>query len=136
MTVPVRLQLSRKAGFDLRALSRAVNGLPALSVSRGKNRRWGNPFHWTAAMAEFGCTETEAKQWAKDAYLELAMLALSDQPNKPTSITGCETVKAAIRDGLPGLAGKNLACWCGPSEPCHADVLLELANGPVCKETS
>jgi hypothetical protein len=26
------------------------------------------------------------------------------------------------------LRGKNLACWCKPGEPCHADVLLELAN--------
>lgn len=26
------------------------------------------------------------------------------------------------------LRGKNLACWCKPGMPCHADVLLELAN--------
>jgi len=26
------------------------------------------------------------------------------------------------------LAGKNLACWCPLDKPCHADVLLELAN--------
>jgi hypothetical protein len=31
-------------------------------------------------------------------------------------------------DLLP-LRGKNLACWCKLGEPCHADVLLELANG-------
>lgn len=29
------------------------------------------------------------------------------------------------------LRGKNLACWCKPGEVCHADVLLELANGPI-----
>ena len=28
------------------------------------------------------------------------------------------------------LRGKNLACWCRPGSPCHADVLLELANDP------
>lgn len=27
------------------------------------------------------------------------------------------------------LAGKNLACWCPPDQPCHADVLLQIANG-------
>ena len=27
------------------------------------------------------------------------------------------------------LYGKNLACWCGLDQPCHADVLLEIANG-------
>ncbi len=26
------------------------------------------------------------------------------------------------------LAGKNLACWCALDQPCHADVLLEIAN--------
>lgn len=26
------------------------------------------------------------------------------------------------------LRGKNLACWCRLGSPCHADVLLELAN--------
>jgi hypothetical protein len=26
------------------------------------------------------------------------------------------------------LAGKNLACWCPIGCPCHADVLLEIAN--------
>ena len=26
------------------------------------------------------------------------------------------------------LAGRDLACWCKPDQPCHADVLLELAN--------
>jgi len=27
------------------------------------------------------------------------------------------------------LAGRDLACWCPLDQPCHADVLLELANG-------
>lgn len=29
---------------------------------------------------------------------------------------------------LPELRGKNLACWCKLGDPCHADVLLEIAN--------
>jgi len=29
---------------------------------------------------------------------------------------------------LVELRGKDLACWCKPGNPCHADVLLELAN--------
>ena len=27
------------------------------------------------------------------------------------------------------LKGKNLACWCSIGEPCHADILLKIANG-------
>ena len=26
------------------------------------------------------------------------------------------------------LRGKNLSCWCGETKPCHADILLKLAN--------
>lgn len=26
------------------------------------------------------------------------------------------------------LRGKDLACWCPLDQPCHADILLELAN--------
>lgn len=37
----------------------------------------------------------------------------------------CETVY--FWDISP-LRGKNLACYCKIGEPCHADVLLELAN--------
>ena len=29
------------------------------------------------------------------------------------------------------LRGKNLACWCRLDQPCHADVLLEIANAAV-----
>lgn len=28
------------------------------------------------------------------------------------------------------LRGKNLACWCRLDQPCHADILLKLANAP------
>ncbi len=31
-------------------------------------------------------------------------------------------------DDVAALRGKNLACWCKLGAPCHADVLLNLAN--------
>ena len=34
------------------------------------------------------------------------------------------------------LRGKNLACWCPPDQPCHADVLLELANTQSSEDCS
>lgn len=37
---------------------------------------------------------------------------------------GRELVTMARRE----LRGKNLACWCPLDQPCHADVLLEIAN--------
>lgn len=32
-------------------------------------------------------------------------------------------------DALDLLRGKDLACWCKEDALCHADILLELANG-------
>ena len=29
---------------------------------------------------------------------------------------------------LRGLKGQDLCCWCTLEKPCHADILLELAN--------
>ncbi len=34
----------------------------------------------------------------------------------------------SLHTDLHELRGKNLACWCPLDQPCHADVLLELAN--------
>lgn len=28
------------------------------------------------------------------------------------------------------LRGKDLLCFCGPDQPCHADILLDFANEP------
>lgn len=36
--------------------------------------------------------------------------------------------RAALLSALPTLRGKHLACTCHPDQPCHADVLLEIAN--------
>ena len=38
--------------------------------------------------------------------------------------TGTITVDAVRAE----LRGRNLACWCKQGEPCHADVLLRVAN--------
>jgi hypothetical protein len=32
------------------------------------------------------------------------------------------------------LCGKDLACFCALDQPCHADVLLEIANRPIAAE--
>lgn len=34
----------------------------------------------------------------------------------------------ALQARLPELRGRNLGCWCAPGQPCHADILLEVAN--------
>lgn len=33
-----------------------------------------------------------------------------------------------LKEAKIELRGKNLACWCKPGTPCHADILLKLVN--------
>jgi len=43
--------------------------------------------------------------------------------------------KEKAAESVKDLRGKNLACWCAAGKPCHADVLLELANDSGPNET-
>jgi hypothetical protein len=44
-------------------------------------------------------------------------------------------VRTRLNGNLDRLRGKNLACWCAlDGKPCHADVLLDIANSPNCEE--
>lgn len=44
-------------------------------------------------------------------------------------ITKNDSARAqAARAKLPQLRGRDLACTCKAGQPCHGDVLLELAN--------
>ena len=39
-----------------------------------------------------------------------------------------EASPGLVNEAKKELRGKNLACWCQPTEDCHADILLEIAN--------
>ena len=75
---------------------------PENTVIVSRPGKWGNPFS----------VETYGRKVAVEKY--------------------GQRLKQLIAEGeidLSELRGKNLACWCGLNEACHADVLLELANG-------
>ena len=115
---PQRMQLSRKAGFNLQTASQALNGLPAKRITRPG--RWGNPFtiEDTAKLYGLDADAAQAKAVALCGQWLRGTLDARLSPGKPPS-------GADIRREL---AGHNLACWCRPGTPCHADVLIELAN--------
>ena len=116
MTIPTRIVLSRRAGFDLQAMSRAQNGLPAQSVARPGP--WGNPFSIAEVAEELGIDAQAAQTEAVARHGRWLRGELSLEDKTPPS-------RAAIRAAL---AGKNLACWCARGTPCHADTLIALAN--------
>jgi len=95
---PKRIQRKRTKG----------SRMPEGAVYVGRPSRWGNPFavgddHWV------GHWRAQSRAHAVELYREI----LSTDH------------KREIRENL---AGRDLACWCPLDQPCHADVLLELAN--------
>lgn len=117
---PIRLQLSRARGYNLQSASMAANGLPAVKVDR--STRWGNPFIVGKHGTRDECVDLYAKLMA-------GYLCLTTGNGDEQVATHAHVVKNRHK-----LRGKHLACWCplidkdGNRTPCHADVLLQLAN--------
>ena len=117
---PTRIQLSRARGFNLQSESQSLNGLPCVKVDR--TTKWGNPF----ILGEHG-TRAECVQLFE---LMLSGLICASKDNVAEQAAYLEMAR---RD-REQLRGKNLACWCpltdshGLKVPCHADILLDLAN--------
>jgi hypothetical protein len=76
--------------------------MPPNTVYVGRPNCWGNPF-----VIVPGISAAEAVK----RYRE--------------SVTMRAGTVARIQNHL---RGKDLACWCRLDAPCHADVLLEIAN--------
>jgi len=121
MTKPVRLQLSRREGFDLQAHSKSINGLEVVHV--GRPGPWGNPF----VVGKHGDAS-----YCVDLYKTLlaGLLRVGAGPD----IQALAHTRRFVPENANELNGKNIACWCRPGAPCHADVLLQVANRPLCDE--
>lgn len=112
MGAPQRIQRKRTKGWRM----------PEGAVYVGRPTKWGNPFTVGGNPSRFSTALPQT----------------------------CETVEAAVEcyryfasqwmritrgEWIHGLRGKHLACWCplydteGNRVPCHADVLLQVANG-------
>ena len=124
---PVRIQRKREKGWRM----------PEGAVYVGRPSLWGNP--WT--IAEMGSVYDvpipERPAAAVRAYRrELEHWGLlsdygwyvSDARWAATERTVMATGARNMGEAAVLLKGKNLACWCPLDQPCHADVLLELAN--------
>lgn len=123
---PIRLQLSRKKGFSLQALSLATNGLPAINVARPS--RWGNPYYEGCGIG-YGAFDDGMNMIRADVRLPETQVRWFRQ-----SIEERAHSPGAYDRYLGPLRGRNLACWCKLDAPwCHADVLLDIANRPTCE---
>ena len=98
---PMRVQLRRSKGWTM----------PPNTVKVDRTTRWGNPF----TAAELGSVAAAVAEHARWMRGEVAAPGGEPPPS-------AEAVRAA-------LAGRHLACWCPADGPCHADLLLRIANG-------
>lgn len=114
MTMPVRIQRRRTKGYDMQAESRAMNGLECVYVGRGT--KWGNPF-------VVGQTVVLKSELGEDYITVTPRIAVELYRHR---LKNCLEQLALPK--ISELRGKNLSCFCKLDEPCHADVLLELAN--------
>lgn len=91
---------------------------PEGAVYVGRPGRWGNPFkvgQWVTPPVE---SYDPKPVFVRDAAhaVQLYRKWLTGSANRCVDL-------------VPELAGRDLMCWCPLDQPCHADVLLELANG-------
>ena len=79
--------------------------MPPNSVVVARPTKWGSPF-----VEKPGCTIEQAvakyRHW----------------------LTGYTHGRRLLKEAKIELRGRNLACWCKPGTPCHADILLKLVN--------
>lgn len=123
---PVRIQRKRVKGW------RAPEG--AVYVGRGSI--FGNPVVCTPHGCELKpCECCEPYRCCVKVFREYLTSGIEGRD----SYTGSFVIMLDSAGGyprrnemvrrLPELRGRDLMCWCSLDKPCHADVLLELANG-------
>lgn len=107
MRLPIRIQRRRARGWRMPADTKYV----------GRGSLYGNPFRVARSARELEeggecivASPTEAVERFR-AWIE--------GTREGRFVAGC-----AARN----LWGLDLACWCPADQPCHADVLLEIAN--------
>jgi len=110
--MPKRIQRKRTKGWRM----------PPNTVYVGRPTKWGNPFTGTSrfdSVADYACcvrrfpVRPERLRMWQEAGGNAAMLV---------------AVAGRVGAILDELRGKDLCCWCPLDQPCHADVLLEIAN--------
>lgn len=103
--MPERIQLRRTKGWRK----------PEGAVVVARPTKWGNPWPVHGSVTA---------DIAVDRFRADLLATIEDPWGSPHDIDF-----RVMAESLADLSGKDLACWCPLDQPCHADVLLELANG-------
>lgn len=127
-----RIQRQRTKGW------RMPNG----AIYVGRPSRWGNPwpvqnvrtqlamaYDWSAIAR----TSPLWAMWAQRGLINTTPIAVETSVALyRRALEQCRAdVPESFAEWLAPLRGKDLACFCPLDQPCHADVLLEFANGEL-----
>jgi hypothetical protein len=106
--MPDRIQRRRTKGWRM----------PDGAVYVGRPSKWGNPY-------------VIRGRWVTGLFYEEHLAAVGEERGLAVRLfrehiaagrwLSHEIIRAELR-------GKDLVCWCPLDQPCHADVLLEIAN--------
>lgn len=116
---PCRVRRSRAKGFRL----------PPDTVIVDRSTRWGNPFVVKLNLRH-SIYRMQIQQLVEVERFRCMLLNSGRWTIPATRKFAC--IETTVEDVKRYLAGRNLACWCHHDTPCHADVLLEIANGWPC----
>jgi len=123
ISAPFRVQRKRTKGWKM----------PPNTVYVGRGTKFGNPFRVgkDGTAAECVSLYRRGMEAAAASWFGGPASFFSDENDdlyhaweSRTPHLHCIGIELAIVE----LSGKNLACWCPLDQPCHADVLLQLAN--------
>lgn len=123
--MPERIQRRRTKGWRA----------PENTAYVGRGSRWGNPWvvvqtprGWAANWIPGGPgpKPSAQNQW-RDAPTQHAAHAIAVELYRDFA----ENTPTFTAEARTHLAGRNLMCWCPPELPCHAEVLLRIANHPA-----
>ena len=89
--------------------------MPPNTVYVGRGSKWANPYTTMMRTAPRELGATPLRLTAEEAVERY-------RSNLPYILNTSHLDISELR-------GKNLMCWCKSGTPCHADVLLEVANG-------
>ena len=125
--MPKRIQRKRTKGWKM----------PEGAVYVGRPTIFGNPFKVVKHIITSTCCEGPDTEW--NVFNEEAGGFWRFQSREEAMTGSVNLFRAAAYSALNSTASwrrkvvfvlkdRDLACWCPLDQPCHADVLLEIAN--------
>ena len=121
--MPTRIQRKRTAGWKK----------PEGAVYVGRGTRWGNP--WAIAETNTGTGWTVNWAGSRDQTPGVLRTEVPANDRRDAHVLAVEMYEnwlyaqpQLLERARQDLAGRDLMCWCAESLPCHAEVLLRVAN--------